>query len=101
MARPKPTIILEYTDSKTYRSEQVLKADAVYAVFYKGEAINLRSLNSLVNFPGPKYKKCSFSNPGHAINLAERLNDLFKCDDFEVYILSKGEKLDLKWQRLN
>jgi len=101
MARPKPTIILEYTDSKTYRSEQVLKAEAVYAVFYKGEAINLRSLNSLVNFPGPKYKKCSFSNPGHAINLAERLNDLFKCDDFEVYILTKGDKLDLKWPRLN
>jgi len=29
MARPKPTIILEYTDSKTYRSEQVLKATAI------------------------------------------------------------------------
>ena len=63
MARPKPTILLEHTDNKTYRSEQVLKADAVYAVFYKEVAINLRSLNSLVNFPGPKYKKVSFSNP--------------------------------------
>ena len=96
MARPKPTIILEYTDSKTYRSEQVLKADAIYAVFLKGEAINLRSLNSLVNFPGPKYKKSSFSNPGHALNLAERLNDLFKCDDFEVHVLQKGDKLPPK-----
>jgi hypothetical protein len=93
MARPKPTIILEYTDSKTYRSEQVLKATAIYAVFYKGEAINLRSLNSLVNFPGPKYKKVSFSNSGHAFNLAEKLNDLFKCDEFEVFKLSEGEKL--------
>lgn len=96
MARPKPTIILEYTDSKTYRSEQVLKATAIYAVFYKGEAINLRSLNSLINFPGPKYKKCSFSNSGHAYNLAEKLNDLFKCDDFEVYLLDKGQKLSPK-----
>ena len=26
MARPKPTILLEHTDNKTYRSEQVLKA---------------------------------------------------------------------------
>jgi hypothetical protein len=96
MARPKPTILLEHTDSKTYRSEQVLKADAVYAVFHKGIAINLRSLNSLVNFPGPKYKKVSFSNPGHAINLAQRLNILFKTDEFEVYVLTKGEKLELE-----
>ena len=96
MARPKPTILLEHTDNKTYRSEQVLKAEAVYAVFHKGIAINLRSLNSLVNFPGPKYKKVSFSNPGHAINLAQRLNTLFKCDDFEVYVLTKGEKLELE-----
>ena len=95
MARPKPTIILEHTDNQTYRSEQVLKATAVYSVFYNGVAINLRSLNSLVNFPGPKYKKVSFSNPGHAINLAQRLNKLFRCDDFEVYILTKGDKLEL------
>ena len=96
MARPKPTILLEHTDGKTYRSEQVLKADAVYAVFHKGIAINLRSLNSLVNFPGPKYKKVSFSNPGHAINLAQRLNTLFKTDEFEVYVLTTGEKLELE-----
>ena len=95
MARPKPTIILEHTDNQTYRSEQVLKATAVYSVFYKGVAINLRSLKSLVNFPGPKYKKVSFSNPGHAINLAQRLNKLFRCDDFEVYVLTKGDKLEL------
>ena len=41
MARPKPTIILDYTD-KTYKSEQVLQADAIYAVFYQGNPINLR-----------------------------------------------------------
>ena len=70
MARPKPIVLLEHTDHKTYRSEQVLKAEAIYAVFFEDEPINLRSLNSLVNFPGPKYKKVSFSNPGHAINLA-------------------------------
>ena len=91
MARPKPTIILEHTDNQTYRSEQVLKATAVYAVFYKGVAINLRSLNSLVNFPGPKYKKVSFSNPGHAHNLAKKLNDMFNTDEFAVYKLSTGE----------
>jgi hypothetical protein len=49
----------------------------------------------LVNFPGPKYKKVSFSNPGHAINLAQRLNKLFRCNDFEVYVLTKGDKLEI------
>lgn len=94
MARPKPTIILEHTDSKTYRSEQVLQADAIYAVFYNGAPINLRSLNSLVNYPGPKYKKVSFSNPGHAFNLAERLNKMFRCSDFTVVKLTDGEPVD-------
>ena len=92
MARPKPTIILEHTDNQTYRSEQVLKATAVYSVFYKGEAINLRSLNSLVNFPGPKYKKVSFSNPGHAENLAKKLNAQHNTDKFGVYLLKTGDK---------
>lgn len=93
MARPKPTIIMQHTDPKTYRSEQVLEADWIYAVYYDGRPINLRTLNSLVNYPGPKYKKCSFSNPGHAFNLAERLNKLFRTDKFHVYKLTGGEKV--------
>lgn len=84
MARPKPKILMEFTDPKSYRSEQILDADAIFAVFHDGKPINLRSLNSLVNFPGPKYKKVSFSNSGHAFNLATRLNKLFKTDKFSV-----------------
>lgn len=93
MSRPKPSILLDYTDPKTYKSEQVLEADAIYAVFYQGKPINLRSLNSLINYPGPKYKKVSFSNPGHAFNLAEKLNKLFKTDRFEVFELTKGRPI--------
>lgn len=91
MARPKPKIILEYTDPKSYRSEQILAATAIYAVFHDGKPVNLRSLNSLVNYPGPKYKKVSFSNSGHAFNLATRLNKLFKTDKFVVVKLTSGE----------
>jgi hypothetical protein len=93
MSRPKPKILLDYTDPKTYKAEQVLEAEAIYAVFYDGKPINLRSINSLINYPGPKYKKVSFSNPGHAFNLAEKLNKLFKTDKFKVYELTGGKPI--------
>jgi hypothetical protein len=93
MSRPKPTILLSFTNSSTYKSEQVLEATAIYAVFHKGRPINMRSLSSLIDYPGPKYKKTSFSNSGHAFNLAERLNKTFKTQDFEVYKLVQGEKI--------
>lgn len=91
VARPKPVVLLENINPKTYKVSQILEADAIYAVFYQGKPINLKTLSHLVSYPGPKYKKCSFSNPGHALNLAERLNKLFKTTEFEVYELTKGE----------
>lgn len=90
MSRPKPTVLLEHIDSKTYKSEQILASDAVYAVFYDGKPMNLRSMNSLVNYPGPKYKRCTFLNSGHAFNLAEKLNNLFRTDKFSVFKLTDG-----------
>ena len=96
MSRPKPNILLNYTDPKTYKSEQVLEAEGIYAVFYQGKPINLRTLNSLVNHPGPKYLKVAFSNPGHAHNLAARLNKLFKTDQFGVFLLNGSTQVDEK-----
>lgn len=91
MARPKPTVLLTHVDPKTYKSQEILEADAIYAVFYQGKPFNLRSfLNSLKDYPGPKYKKVSFSNPGHAFNLMEKLNKLFKTQDFTVTELKSG-----------
>lgn len=89
MARPKPLILLENVN-KQYKAEQILNADAIYAVFYQGKPINLRTLSHLVSYPGPKYKKVSFSNSGHAFNLSERLNKMFKTEDFKVYKLTAG-----------
>ena len=92
MARPKPNIILDQVD-KSYNSEQILEAGAIYAVYYENKPINLRTMNTLVNYPGPKYKKVSFSNPGHAFNLAERLNKIFQSDEFKVVKLDIGTEV--------
>jgi len=93
VSRPKPTILLEITDKKTFKTEQVLEADAIWAVFYKGMPVNLKTSSILAQESGPKYKKVSFSNKGHAINLAEKLNKMFNCNDFDVYKLVTGEKI--------
>jgi hypothetical protein len=95
MARPKPTILLTYTDPSSYKSEEILEAEAIYAVFYQGKPFNLRThLNSLQDYPGPKYKKVSFSNSGHAFNLMEKMNKLFKCNDFTVVELIQGTQVN-------
>lgn len=90
MSRPKPNVLLETTDRKTYKVDQVLEAEAIWAVFYKGKPFNLKSFSMISNYPGPKYKKVSFSNPGHAINLAKKLNDLYTTNEFNVYCLTSG-----------
>ena len=91
MSRPKPTILLENVNKSDYKSEQVLAADAIWAVFYKNKPFNLKSSNLLNNYPGPKYKKVSFSNPGHAFNLAKKLNPMFNTEEFTVGKLTQGQ----------
>lgn len=91
MSRPKPKILADITDKKTYQSEQVLAADGIWAVFYDGKPINLKTTNLLVQYPGPKYKKVSFSNSGHAINLARKLNQQFRSNKFSVVLLTQGQ----------
>lgn len=70
----------------------MLKATAIFAVFFDNQPINLRSLHTVIDI-GPKYKKVSFSNPGHAFNLCEKLNKLFKTDRFAVHRLTEGEQI--------
>lgn len=93
MSRPKPNVILENVDKKTYKSEQILEAEAIWAVFYQNKPFNLKSQNSLIGYPSVKYKKVSFSNQGHAINLCKKLNTLFKTEDFSVVKMDHGEKI--------
>ena len=93
MSRPKPTVLLQHSNKTTFKMDEVLAAEGIWAVFYDGKPINLKSSSLVANYPGPKYKKVSFSNSGHAFNLAERLNKLFRCKDFTVVKLRDGETI--------
>ena len=90
MSRPKPTILLSHVSGG--KAEQILVAEAIYAVFYDGKPINVKKVDNFM--PQAKYTKCSFSNSGHAFNLAERLNNLFKTDSFTVVKLTSGEIIE-------
>ena len=83
MSRPKPKVLLEIVNKASFKR----------AIFYDNKPINLKIINMVSNFPGPKYKKVSFSNQGHAINLCKKLNEQFKTDKFSVVLLSEGEKI--------
>jgi hypothetical protein len=93
MSRPKPKVLVELTNKSTYKTEQVLASEGIWAVFFDDKPINLKTSNFLVQYPGPKYKKVSFSNPGHAINLAKKLNSQFKTDKFSVVLLKSGDRI--------
>ena len=93
MSRPKPQVLIEHTNKQTYKTEQVLAAEGIWAVFFDNQPINLKTANLLTQYPGPKYKKVSFSNSGHAINLARKLNLQFKTDKFTVVLFKSGDKI--------
>lgn len=90
MSRPRPRVILQHVDDNM-RAYQVCEADAIYAVCYKGRPIKIKTqANIEIDYPGPKYSKTSFPTPGHAFNLAERLNQKFDTTDFTVVMMTAG-----------
>lgn len=91
MSRTKPAVLLEKINKATYKSEQVLAAEGIYAVFYDGQPINIKHISTYYAMPAPRYKKSSFQNPGFAINLAKKLNKKYETDLFTVVRLSEGE----------
>ena len=84
---------MELPNTSTYNTDHVLASEGEWAVYYESKPINLKTSNLLVQYPGPKYKKVSFSNPGHARNLAKKLNTQFKTDKFTVVLLQSGSQV--------
>ena len=92
MSRPKPQILLSSVNPRTYRSDQVLAADGIYAVFYDGKPINLKTVkNQMVSVVNNiKYRRSSFTNPAHAFNRCDQLNRQYKTNLFTVVFMSSG-----------
>ena len=57
MSRTQPKVILEHVDKDTYKCDQIVEASGIWAVFYDGQPINLKSQHYLANEAAPKYKK--------------------------------------------
>jgi hypothetical protein len=90
MSRPKPHILLEVTNKANYKSDQILASEGIWAIFLDNKPINFKTTSMLATYAGPKYKKTSFSNKGHAINLCKKLNVQFKTNKFNVVLLNSG-----------
>ena len=93
MGRTQPKVILEIVDKTTYKNDQIVEAAGIWAVFYDGQPINLKSQHYLDAESVPKYKKTSFSNPGHSRNLCRKLNQQFKTEKFSVVFMNSGTKV--------
>jgi hypothetical protein len=90
MARTQSKVLAEMVDKATYKVDQIVEAYGVWSVFYDGQPINLKTSHYLNNESTPKYKKTSFSNPGHARNLCRKLNAQFKTNKFSVVFMNSG-----------
>jgi hypothetical protein len=94
MSRPKPKVILTHTNHQTYLSEQVLQVSTMFVVCYDGKPINLKVVHSLLSDQTPKYRRTCFpESPGHALNLADKLNQMFKTDKFSVWEMQPVNKV--------
>ena len=40
MSRPKPTVLLQHSNKSTFKMDEVLAAEGIWAVFYDGKPIN-------------------------------------------------------------
>jgi hypothetical protein len=70
MSRPKPNVLIEHTNKSTYKTEQVLASEGVWAVFYDSQTYQSKNIKHVGPVPRTQVQKSvSSSNPGHAKNL--------------------------------
>ena len=50
MSRPKPTVLLQHSNKSTFKMDEVLAAEGIWAVFYDGKPLNLQSSSLVANY---------------------------------------------------
>lgn len=93
MSRGPAKVVLESVDKKTYKMDQIIESDGIWAVYYQERPFNLKNMHYLDSNTVPKYKRTVFNNPGHARNLCKKLNAQFKTDNFSVVLLSNAVRV--------
>lgn len=102
MSRPKPDVLLVHNkDRDGIRVLELLEAEAIWTVKYTGleddgTFINLRSRNTMLDYPGPKYGRVAFANEGAAHLLCRKLRKQFRDPNFHVFRLDGGVQVDLR-----
>ena len=48
MSRPKPSVLIEYTNKVTYKTEQVLASEGVWAVFFEANDEPAKELSVVI-----------------------------------------------------
>lgn len=88
MPRKKPTVLMEYFNEDTGKCEQVLEGEHIYVVCFDDKPVSIKTFNKYYDYPGARYKRTSFTNPAHAYNLRDRLNDQYDTTQYNVKIFS-------------
>jgi hypothetical protein len=83
MARPSAELI-NRINVDDFLTIEILTAPGLWAVLYKGQAINLKRLRLTVTGDDFKYQRTTYASPSPANNLADKLNEYFMCNDFTV-----------------
>ncbi|MEZ0602954.1 hypothetical protein ACAX43_12485 [Paraburkholderia sp. IW21] len=92
MSRPAPKIIVSDYNKKTHYNYDVLEQPAMYGIAYEGKLVTARSGHEF-NEGTRSYRRTVFPDKGRALSLADKLNERFHTDKFEVYMLAIGEQI--------
>lgn len=88
MARPAPKVLIS-TGEETGVTTEILKGNGIWSLSFQGKPIQIRE--SIFDTSGQRYfyPRCTYNNAGHCYNLADKMNELFGTDDFDVIELHK------------
>ena len=80
MTRPAPEQLNQTAIGRTGKTITINQAQSVWTVTYQGHLIAGHTTNLVDN--NPRYFRTQFPGPGHAQNLARKLNRYFHSEDF-------------------